>query len=329
MTFNIHSAEMETKEQTYAIQIVPYASDLKGAWDQFVDNSKNGTFLLKRNYLEYHLDRFVDNSLVIYKNDTIIALLPATLHNDEVRSHGGLTYGGLIIGSCMTVQLMLTVMQHLIEHLKGKGIKRFIYKRIPNIYYSYPSDEDLYALFRNNAKLSACSISSSILMDNRINFNTRRRRNIQKAIKSGLTFSQSRDYKTYFEIVTEVLRTRHNTSPVHTYSEMELLAGSFPDNIKLYSTFLGDKMLAGVIIYETPFVAHAQYIANSVEGRTCGALDYCFDNLINVIYRDKKYFDFGISTEDKGRFLNEGLIEQKQEFGGRGIVYNEYTIIIE
>ena len=43
---------------------------------------------------------------------------------------------------------------------------------------------------------------------------------------------------------------------------------------------------------------------------------------------DFKYFDFGISTEHNGRLLNEGLIYQKEGFGGRGICYDtyEYTL---
>lgn len=35
---------------------------------------------------------------------------------------------------------------------------------------------------------------------------------------------------------------------------------------------------------------------------------------------------FGICTENNGNFLNEGLINQKQEFGGRGIVHDFYLI---
>ena len=38
------------------------------------------------------------------------------------------------------------------------------------------------------------------------------------------------------------------------------------------------------------------------------------------------YFDFGISNEDHGQWLNEGLVQQKSRLGGRGIVYNSYQI---
>ena len=303
-----------------------YAEGDKTIWNQFVDESKNGTFILKREYMEYHSNRFTDYSLLIYNENKLIALLPASLHGEEVRSHGGLTYGGIIVGRKMTAQLMLDVMNSLIAYLKDCGIEKLVYKRVPYVFYNYPSDEDLYALFRYNAVLTARNISTSILMKDRIRFNERRRRNVKKAVKMNLTFSQSNDYQAYFDMLSEVLESRHGAKPVHTASEMEYLAGCFPDNIKLYASYDGDKMLAGVIIYETPLVAHTQYIASSPDGRNCGALDYCFDKLVNEVYTDKEYFDFGTSNEERGLALNEGLIEQKQEFGARGVAYDEYTL---
>ena len=76
----------------------------------------------------------------------------------------------------------------------------------------------------------------------------------------------------------------------------------------------------------TETVAHAQYIASSKEGTEVGALDGLFDYLINERYSDKKWFDFGISTEQGGTYLNEGLVFQKEGFGARAVVYDQYVI---
>lgn len=40
-------------------------------------------------------------------------------------------------------------------------------------------------------------------------------------------------------------------------------------------------------------------------------MDLIFDFLTNEYYAEKKYFDFGMSTEKKGH-LNAGLITQKE-----------------
>ena len=50
---------------------------------------------------------------------------------------------------------------------------------------------------------------------------------------------------------------------------------------------------------------------------------------LKIEFKDKKYFDFGTSTEDNGNFLNKGLIFQKEGFGARGIVYKHYIYNIK
>lgn len=305
-----------------------YSKEDKNIWDTFIDESKNGTFMLKRDFIEYHSDRFQDYSLLILNDSKLIAVLPASIHGSEVRSHGGLTYGGIIYSRKMTAQMMVEILASLVEYLKQHDVSSLIYKRVPAIYNTYPADEDLYALFRINAELYRRDISTSIYLPDRIAFNERRRRNIKKAIKADLEFRQSYDYTGYIEMLTDVLASKHGVRPVHTGEELEYLASNFPENIKLYVAVSGGKMIAGTLLFITKKVVHSQYIANSQEGKMCGALDFVFDKLINDVFSDFTYFDFGISTEEEGRYLNEGLIEQKQEFGGRATVYDFYKIDI-
>ena len=84
--------------------------------------------------------------------------------------------------------------------------------------------------------------------------------------------------------------------------------------------------MAGVVIIECRKVAHTQYIASGEEGRTYGALDLLFRHLINERYKQFDYLDLGTSNEDDGRYLNEGLIHQKEGFGGRAVCYDTYEI---
>ena len=46
--------------------------------------------------MDYHSEKFSDYSLLIYKGEKLIALLPANLINDQLFSHSGLSYGGFI-----------------------------------------------------------------------------------------------------------------------------------------------------------------------------------------------------------------------------------------
>lgn len=309
------------------ITIKKYSSTEQPIWDDFIDNSKNGTFMLKRGYMDYHSDRFIDNSLMFYEDDELIALLPASKHGNELRSHGGLTYGGIITNKKMTAQKMLDIFDEMKKHLTECNITKLIYKCVPCIYHNYPADEDLYALFRNNAKLIRRDISTTIFLPEKIKFSDLRKRGAKKALKNGLLVKENHDFKTYIALLADVLKLHHDTKPVHTAEELELLASRFPDIIKLYAAFdEEEKMYAGVVIFDTPQTVHAQYIANSEKGREVGALDLVMDYLINTYAVDKKYFDFGISTEDSGRYLNNGLISQKEGFGGRATVYDFYEM---
>lgn len=308
------------------LKVIKYTHQQKEQWDAFVSASKNGAFMLMRGYMDYHSDRFVDNSLLFYDDDKLVALLPASLHEQELRSHGGLTYGGIIVDKKMTVQLMLSLFDALMKFMRHNNISKLIYKRVPAIYYAYPSDEDLYALFRNNAELVRRDIASTIYLPERIRFSERRRRGVKNSLKNGVIVRESNNYDNYISILSDILSKYHNAKPVHTADEIKLLANRFPENIKLFAAYKDDVMIAGIIAYVTSTVVHAQYIANSDEGRQCGALDAVVDFMISSFFDTKQYFDFGISTENEGRFLNEGLVQQKQEFGGRAIAYDFYEL---
>jgi hypothetical protein len=105
-----------------------------------------------------------------------------------------------------------------------------------------------------------------------------------------------------------------------------MLAGRFPDNIRLFAAHRGGEMLAGVVIYETPRVAHTQYIGANEEGRKLGALDLICQYLLGERYVAKHYFDFGISNEDDGLYLNSGLIRNKESYGARATVFDRYSL---
>jgi hypothetical protein len=309
------------------LKVVNYDAGQKREWDEFVGRARNGVFLFRRDYMEYHADRFTDASLLFLDEaGRIVALLPASINGETVSSHGGLTFGGFITDDGMKVALMLELFNAAKAHLGERGIATLIYKAIPHIYHRVPAEEDLYALYRHGARLFRRDVSSTVLMQERLPFSKGRKYAVKQAQKRGLRLDRSFDFATFMAIEEELLGEKYGARPVHTAAEIELLAARFPDNIKLFAASEGAAMLAGVIIYESGQVAHAQYISATDEGKRSGALDLIISYLINEYYAHKKYFDFGISTEDQGRYLNTGLIENKQGFGGRAIVYDFYEV---
>lgn len=310
------------------IIIKKYCAEDKDVWDEFVDNSKNGTFMLKRDYMDYHSDRFVDNSLMFYDEDKLIALLPASKHGDELRSHGGLTYGGIICGEKMKQHTMLECFSSLKDFMIQANLKKLIYKTIPHIYHSAPAEEDLYALFVNNAKLFRRDVSTTIDLQNIFKMPKGRKAQISRARREGVIIEETDDFVAFIELENKVLQEHHQTKAVHTADELKLLKNRFPEQIRLFGAFFEGKLISGALIFEYSMLAHTQYMASDEKGREIGALDLLIATLIDKYKNNKKYFDFGISTEDGGRYLNNGLISQKEGFGGRAIVYDFYELEI-
>ncbi len=310
------------------VHLEVYSSENKRLWDDFVLHAKNGVFLFYRDYMDYHSERFKDHSLLFFKEDKLVGLMPANLDCHSLHSHTGLTFGGIISGYDMTQVLMLEIFEKLIEHCKQEGITQIVYKTIPYIYHSVPADEDLYALFRNGAKLIARNVSSCVNMLERIPFDGSRKESIRKAKKHNLAVKRSYDLKSFMDLAEFVLMQKHGVRPVHTVEELAPLMSKFPENIKLFVSYRQEEMMAGIIIYESANVAHGQYAANSQLGRSIGAQDIIEDYLLNNYYQNKRYFDFGISTLKLGRELNTGLLSRKEGFGASAITYDFYEILL-
>lgn len=310
------------------LEIKRYNEEYRNVWDQFIETSKNGFFMFKRGYMDYHQDRFIDHSLMFYKNDQLIAVLPSNQVENQLHSHGGLTFGGLIAGNKMDAVTAIEVFQSLIDYATTQQFEHIIYKSIPYIYHVLPSQEDLYALFRVNANLFRRDIGSVIDLSTSYSFTKGTKSNLSKARKNNIRVEPSSDFKVFMQIEEQLLKKKYGVAPTHTLEEVELLASRFSKEIQLYLAYKEKECLGGVITFETSTVVHTQYIGITDEGKETGALDAIINFLLNNIKVTIRYFSFGSSTTDGGRKLNEGLIRSKESFGARAIALDFYKIDI-
>jgi hypothetical protein len=307
------------------LEIRPYQGAMAEAWNAFNAQAANGHFLFDRGFMDYHADRFSDASLIVEEGGEIRALLPLNRSGETAWSHQGLTFGGLIHAGLGT-ELTMQALDLCAASLRAAGVRTLVYKTLPWIYPRAPAQQDLYWLFRHDASLARRDVSAAIDYRARGRVSSRRRRGAVKAEKLGLAFGPSTDWRGYWRLLDEVLGGRHGVAPVHSLAEIELLAGRFPDRIALHAAVRGSELQAGVVMFLTDQVAHAQYIAVGDAGRESGALDGLFEHLILGHAGAHRYFDFGISNTDQGRVLNEGLIRQKEEFGASAVACDTYEV---
>lgn len=295
-------------------------------WNAFVAQSKNGTFLMNRRYMDYHQERFRDFSMMFYSKDKLVAVMPA--HHDDVTvySHGGLSYGGLIISPKISTAQVCELFRDLNYSLKLDQFKRVVYKSIPWIYHRLPSEEPLFALTKVcGATIQSRDVASVVMLDRRLPLSQLRRRGVKKAAKAGVRVVEQDDFAPFWHVLAHNLMTRHHTQPVHSLDEITLLKSRFPRNIRLFTACCGDEIVGGTVLYIDRDVVKTQYISASERGREIGALDELFSSLLNHFADEGyAYFDFGTSNMPGSDDLHDSLIFQKEGFGARAVCYDTY-----
>jgi len=312
------------------ITIVPYTSEHQSAWDSFVPRCKNATFLHQRSYMDYHRDRFTDNSLMIYYQERLAGLFPANRRDDlTVGSHDGLTYGGLLVEKHEYSDMTLRYLVEVMKHYQESGVERLVFKQIPSFYANIPCDDIDYALFLAEAKPYRVDINSAIdlQMPDRPPLQRRRKTGVKEAKKNGVQVVEKEDFSDFWNgILIPNLQQRHAAMPVHTIEEMRLLRDSNPGRIRQFDALFDGRMMAGCTIFDFGTIVRAQYFSGCDEGRANGSLDYLIHQLMTTYFSDRKYLDFGNSNMENGRKLNHGLLSWKEGFGARSFVQRFYEV---
>lgn len=298
------------------------------AWNKLVSESKNGTFLFDRNFMDYHKHKFQDFSLMIYnEKNKLIAILPAHRIGDEVYSHLGLTYGGIIIKKDLRLTVFFEVFSEILKFLFQEGIYFLHWKEVPYFYHSYPSDEWKYLAFVTEAELYRRDMCSVINLKEQFVFSKTVVRYAKNVGKQGFIYRKSEEWDVFWkEILVPELDFYHHVLPAHNLEEIFYLSSKFRDNIHLYTVYSGNEMVGGTVLFIDKNVVHCQYISVKSKFREKKVLDFLFYKLIKEDFKDYDYFDFGISNEENGRKTNMGLLYWKEGFGARGVSQDFYKI---
>lgn len=280
--------------------------------------------------MEYHQDRFEDYSLLIFDDsEQLIALLPANREEDTLFSHQGLTYGGIILQEKTKLSDCIFIAKSIFEFLKTCGCNKMIFKEIPAIYHKMPSDELRYLMFLMRGNLIRRDVLTVLDMSSSFSFSRDRKNGIKRGIKNNLVVREEANFESFWtEILIPNLAEKHQAKPVHSLEEMQYLHSKFPKNIRQFNVYQNDTIVAGTTIFESNLVAHSQYISGNSDKNELGSLDFLHDYLISNVFKNKKYFDFGISNENHGKNINEGLLYWKESFGAKSITQDFYELEI-
>lgn len=305
-------------------------------WENFVLDSRNGTFMQLRKFLNYHPPkRFIDRSLLVFdKKQQLVAVVPAAITKEQSKkillSHPGASHGGIIIGHNIKTDQVMEIVANIIKFAKQEKYHSIQLKMVPRIYHQWPCDELDYALRYHGFSICYTELATVVPLkqyDEQL-ADSSTRRNVRKALKNKLTVKECNDWPEYWQILCNNLQKRHGTQPTHTYREMMNLLETFGNKIKLFGVYKQGIMVGGTVIFAlNNRVLNCFYIAHDEEYQEYRPLNLLFDWLIKWGQsQGYHYLDWGISTELNGTRLNRGLINFKEGFGGRGILRETYRI---
>lgn len=299
-------------------QVKKYEKQDQKLWDGFVKKAKNATFLFFRDFMEYHQERFDDFSLLIFdEKDKLKALLPANRVGNQVFSHQGLTYGGLLVEKKTKSTEVFDLMKSVEGFLKEQMIVSLVMKSLPIIYNTTLSNELDFYWFTQKATLFRRDMNLAFPLNDVELLSKSKLKHYKKTKNIEIRFDD--DFKAFWnEILIPRLAQKHQAKPVHTLAEIELLASKFPENIKQVNAYVDNTIVAGITLFIDKRVVKSQYGATSEVGETNRALDYLYFNLFDFYRAENRlYFDMGVVTDasfEEG--YNKGLLQQKEELGG-------------
>lgn len=297
------------------------------AWNAFVDQAKNATFLFHRDFMEYHQDRFEDFSLLIFDKNKLVAILPANRVGDTVYSHQGLTYGGLVYNNKMRLEKVISIFRSILFFLSENKINKIHIKTLPSIYQDQPAEELSYALFLAEAKLERRDSLAVIDLSIPYFITNGRKEGIRKGIHANLKIKEVYQFEDFWnEILIPNLINKHKTNPVHNIEEITKLKRLFPENIRQFNVYYDENIVAGTTVFESKNVAHSQYISANESKNENGSLDLLHYYLLTEVFKEKQFFDFGVSNECQGKILNRGLAFWKESFGACTMVQDFYEV---
>lgn len=311
-------------ETIYTIQ--KYQPTDSSLWNNFVAQSKNGTFLFHRDFMEYHQDRFEDYSQLIFENDQLIALFPANKVGNTIYSHQGLTYGGLVLPVKINFDKVLEIFNALMHHFKKNNFTELHIKYIPEIYTKQASNELAYVLLKMNAEIFRRDIEMAIDFSQPLQIHKTKLKHFHKA--QALEIIEPNDCSDFWcHVLEPKLNDKYQSKPVHTLSEIQLLKKRFKENIHQFDVYFENEIVAGITLFEKNHVVKSQYGAATPKGEKLRALEYLFIHLINKYKAEgKRFFSMGTVNEVNELGYNAGLLKQKEELGSSLYVQDFYKL---
>mgnify|MGYP003691167755 FL=1 len=306
-----------------------YINQNESPWDKFVLSSNNGTLFHLRKFLNYHpKDRFQDHSILIEKKQNLFSVLPAAeLIVDSKRilvSHPGSTVGSFVVPENLSIADAMSMSEALVTYVKENNFSGIRITLPPTLYQRRLSNYMDFSFFKQGFTYSKRDVTSILFLEDSLDknlakFKSSHLRAVRNAQEKGVHVRQSNDFDSFYHILEQNLKIRHGVSPTHTLAELKNIHALFPDRVNLFSAFVKDVMVAGVVNFVVnDHVVLAFYISHDEAYQEFRAVNLLFYSIFDwAIQQGFRIYDFGTFTVNEEP--NMGLGRFKENFGASGI----------
>lgn len=313
---------MQIREQV--MKVVSYTNNMKSMWDNFIEKeSRNGFIFHKMHFLEYHKNRFQDCSLLFLdEKENIIALFPAALKNNNIISHPGSSYGGLVLKKYIKLSEIFEIVE-LMKNFYNNNFGNINIEIILSESFNleYGAEDVAFVLWQLGFNLKSKEISTVIDINKfRLRLGLRRTTKQYLCSKSylrlGITYEkviEKSDILGCYKLIEQNLASKYKKKPTHTMEELFELIDRFPQDIDVFAAKRDDEVISTYIMFRlNDFIVHTFYIAKSLEKEN--VVDIGLVDFMTNFYFEKgfNFLNFGISSRDK--VVKWGIHTYKEQF---------------
>ena len=256
---------------------------------------------------------------MFFQNKNAQAILPLEGEGEQVYSYRGLTYSGWIFRKGLEQAELHAILEKGLSYLKEKGKKVLFLNPVPEFFCS----ESQSNYFQFLTLLGGKILKTRDFYFTRLPFHIQdrgKRWGRKKAQKNRILIRQSSNLDEFWnQVLIPCLHERHQSQPIHSLEEIQLLKSRFPSQIALWVATVDEQMIAGTILFLIGNVVHCQYIASTEMGRKLRALDLLFPQLMEEVFAEKSGFSLGTAVLPETGLPDIGLIHWKESFGAKPI----------
>lgn len=322
------------------LSLQPYTDDKAKQWDDFVSFSRNGTIFHTQKFLSYHPEkRFEDASILFLDGEKLVGVLPAALREEAGKkilvSHPGASYGGPVLHSDVSVTETGEMMKALADHAKSKKYADISMLRLSPVSLQKAYSEDpQYWMFQQGYHMSRCEMDGAIdlsrLSEEKIleSLSGKCRNMVRQAERAKIEVKLSNDFDAFWPVLESVLVQRHGAKPTHTLVEIKKLHALLPQGFRCLTAHMEGKIVGGIVLVTIHGEAlYTLYMGQEYASQQFHPMHLLLVEAIRLCLKEKRrVLHLGVSTEDGGTKVNEGLFFFKESFGCKPVRRESWEI---